>query len=120
MATPAAEPSRHRRRGLDLETALLDATWDELVEVGYAKLTMESVASRASTGIAVLRRVTLNVARLLGLVVCGRGAAQRERVQYTNSEGGCWLAHGSQQINDFAQLGASDGLPGVVVVCGSP
>ncbi len=35
---------------------MLDAAWDELVEVGFAKLTMESVASRAGTGIAVLYR----------------------------------------------------------------
>jgi AcrR family transcriptional regulator len=39
-----------------LEAALLDAAWDELVEAGFAKLTMESVAARASTGIAVLYR----------------------------------------------------------------
>jgi AcrR family transcriptional regulator len=47
---------RQRRRGEELETALLDAAWDELVEVGFAKLTMESVAARARTGIAVLYR----------------------------------------------------------------
>jgi AcrR family transcriptional regulator len=51
---PAATVSR--RRGPQLEAALLDAAWDELVEVGFAKLTMESVAARASTGIAVLYR----------------------------------------------------------------
>jgi AcrR family transcriptional regulator len=49
-------PSRRRRRGPELEAALLDAAWDELVEVGFAKLTMESVAARANTGIAVLYR----------------------------------------------------------------
>lgn len=51
-----APPPRQRRRGPALEAALLDAAWDELVEAGYAKLTMESVASRAGTGIAVLYR----------------------------------------------------------------
>jgi AcrR family transcriptional regulator len=56
VTTSAAEPSRGRRRGPELEAALLDAAWDELVQVGFAKLTMESVASRASTGIAVLYR----------------------------------------------------------------
>ncbi|MFI5912741.1 TetR/AcrR family transcriptional regulator [Dactylosporangium sp. NPDC051541] len=45
-----------RRRGPELEAALLDAAWDELVEAGFAKMTMESVAVRASTGIAVLYR----------------------------------------------------------------
>lgn len=53
---PTAPPPRQRRRGPALEAALLDAAWDELVEAGYAKLTMESVASRAGTGIAVLYR----------------------------------------------------------------
>jgi AcrR family transcriptional regulator len=45
-----------RRRGAELETALLEAAWDELVEVGFAKLTMESIAARARTGVAVLYR----------------------------------------------------------------
>jgi AcrR family transcriptional regulator len=47
---------RQRRRGEELEAALLNAAWDELVEVGFAKLTMESVAARAKTGVAVLYR----------------------------------------------------------------
>jgi len=47
---------RQRRRGEELEAALLDAAWDELAEVGFAKLTMESVAVRAKTGVAVLYR----------------------------------------------------------------
>lgn len=59
MAAVAASPPEHvrrRRRGRELESALLDAAWHELVEVGYASLTMESVAARAHTGIAVLYR----------------------------------------------------------------
>jgi AcrR family transcriptional regulator len=57
MTTVDDEPARRRRRrGPELEAALLDAAWDELVEVGFARLTMESVASRAGTGIAVLYR----------------------------------------------------------------
>jgi AcrR family transcriptional regulator len=47
---------RQRRRGEELEAALLDAAWDELVEAGFARLTMESVAARAKTGVAVLYR----------------------------------------------------------------
>ena len=56
MVTPTPEHVRRRRRGQELESALLDAAWDELVEVGYGNLTMESVAVRARTGIAVLYR----------------------------------------------------------------
>ncbi|TQS15271.1 TetR/AcrR family transcriptional regulator [Microbispora hainanensis] len=56
MTSSAAASAPRRRRGPALEAALLDAAWDELVEAGFAKLTMESVASRAGTGIAVLYR----------------------------------------------------------------
>lgn len=55
MTDAPAVPSQ-RRRGAELEAALLDAAWDELIEIGFSKLTMESVAARASTGIAVLYR----------------------------------------------------------------
>jgi AcrR family transcriptional regulator len=49
-------PPRQRRRGEELEAALLEAAWEELVSVGFARLTMESVAARARTGVAVLYR----------------------------------------------------------------
>ena len=51
-----AQPVRQRRRGEELEAALLEAAWQELVEAGFARLTMESVAARAKTGVAVLYR----------------------------------------------------------------
>lgn len=47
---------RTRRRGAELHAALLQAAWDELASAGYANLTMESVAKRAHTGVAVLYR----------------------------------------------------------------
>jgi AcrR family transcriptional regulator len=45
-----------RRRGAELDAAILAATLDELAEVGYAKLTMERVAERAKTGKASVYR----------------------------------------------------------------
>ena len=51
-----AQAVRSRRRGEELEAALLEAAWQELVEAGFGKLTMESVAARAKTGVAVLYR----------------------------------------------------------------
>lgn len=45
-----------RRRGEILEDAILQAAWQELGEVGYTHLTMESVATRAGTNKAVLYR----------------------------------------------------------------
>ena len=75
VTTSGTEPSRQRRRGPELVAALLDAAWDELVEVGFAKLTMESVASRAGTGIAVLYRRWANKDQLvLAAIVHHRNA----------------------------------------------
>ena len=54
--TEQAQRVRQRRRGEELEAALLAAAWQELVEAGFARLTMESVAARAKTGVAVLYR----------------------------------------------------------------
>ncbi|WP_405164269.1 TetR/AcrR family transcriptional regulator [Nocardia sp. NBC_01499] len=45
-----------RRRGEELERAILEATLDELAEVGYSGLTMERVALRAHTSKTVLYR----------------------------------------------------------------
>ncbi|HEY3773653.1 MAG TPA: TetR/AcrR family transcriptional regulator [Solirubrobacteraceae bacterium] len=75
MATPAPEHVRHRRRGQQLQSALLDAAWDELVEVGFANLTMESVAARAQTGIAVLYRRWANKHELVLAAIAHYGHA---------------------------------------------
>ncbi|MFE7118145.1 TetR/AcrR family transcriptional regulator [Streptomyces sp. NPDC057654] len=45
-----------RRRGQELEHAILKATLEELVEAGYAGMTMERVAARARTSKAALYR----------------------------------------------------------------
>lgn len=54
-----------RRRGERLESDLLEAAWAELTSLGYANLTMESVAARARTGIAVLYRRWANKDQLV-------------------------------------------------------
>lgn len=45
-----------RRRGEELETALLDAAWEELQTSGFEGLTMDAVATRAGTSRTVLYR----------------------------------------------------------------
>ncbi|MEU5691958.1 TetR/AcrR family transcriptional regulator [Actinosynnema sp. NPDC020468] len=50
-----AEP-RSRRRGSELESAILDAAWAELGEVGYGRFTIEAVAARAGTSKPVIYR----------------------------------------------------------------
>ena len=59
MPKPAAKRLKRvkrRRRGVDLERAILEDTWAELVEHGYAGLTMEGAALRAGTSRSVLAR----------------------------------------------------------------
>jgi AcrR family transcriptional regulator len=51
-----AEPVTRRRRGAVLEDALLEATWQELCDVGYAALTIDAVANRAKTSRPVIYR----------------------------------------------------------------
>ncbi|MFJ1767465.1 TetR/AcrR family transcriptional regulator [Amycolatopsis sp. NPDC088138] len=59
------EPVRRRRHGKQLESELLAAGWDELVEAGYARLTMESISVRARTSEAVLYRRWANKDQLV-------------------------------------------------------
>jgi AcrR family transcriptional regulator len=56
MSPNGERAAPQRRRGTELENALLDAAWDELVQRGYQGFTMDSVAERASTSRAVLYR----------------------------------------------------------------
>lgn len=65
MATALSDPVPRRRHGKQLESALLTAAWDELVEVGYARLTMDSVAARARTSEPVLYRRWANKDQLV-------------------------------------------------------
>ena len=48
--------SGERRRGEVLESAIVDATWNELKEKGYSNVTMDSVAERAGTSKPVIYR----------------------------------------------------------------
>jgi AcrR family transcriptional regulator len=49
------EPQR-RRRGAELEDAILDAAWAELTEHGYGSFTIDAVAQRAGTSKPVVYR----------------------------------------------------------------
>lgn len=48
--------TKTRRRGEQLEQAILEAAWAELAEVGYTALTIEAVAKRAGTSKPVIYR----------------------------------------------------------------
>ncbi|GGH76392.1 AcrR family transcriptional regulator [Pullulanibacillus pueri] len=45
-----------RRRGAELEAAIMQAAWDELMEVGFPNFTIEGVAARAQTSKPVIYR----------------------------------------------------------------
>ncbi|MGO1052015.1 TetR/AcrR family transcriptional regulator [Crossiella sp. CA198] len=59
-----SEP-KSRRRGAELEQAILDAAWTELSETGYNRLTIEAVAARAGTSKPVIYRRWSNRAELV-------------------------------------------------------
>jgi AcrR family transcriptional regulator len=83
---------RHRRRGEELEHAVLDAAWDELVNVGFPGLTMESVAGRAKTGVAVLYRRWSNKDDLVMAALQHYGRTHRIEIPDTGSLRGDMLA----------------------------
>ncbi|GAA4623147.1 TetR/AcrR family transcriptional regulator [Actinoallomurus vinaceus] len=63
-----------RRRGQELEDALLDAAWEELAEVGYGRFTIEGVAARAGTSRPVIYRRWPNRSDLAVAAVRHHGA----------------------------------------------
>jgi len=83
---------RQRRRGDELEAALLDAAWEELVEAGFARLTMESVAARARTGVAVLYRRWPGKDALTMAAIAHYGAKHPVEIPDTGSLRGDMLA----------------------------
>ena len=83
---------RHRRRGEALEHAVLEAAWDELMDVGFPGLTMESVAARAKTGIAVLYRRWSNKDDLVMAALQHYGRTHRIEIPDTGSLRGDMLA----------------------------
>lgn len=74
-----------RRRGAELEAALLDAAWAELVEAGYDRFTIESVAERANTSRAVLYRRWPGKPELIRAAVTRAGARQKTVIPDTGS-----------------------------------
>ncbi|MFD4953050.1 TetR/AcrR family transcriptional regulator [Streptomyces sp. NPDC058451] len=63
--SPVGSGARIRRRGKALEQAIFDAVIEQLAHVGYAGLTMDSVAATAHTGKATIYRRWSNKAELV-------------------------------------------------------
>jgi AcrR family transcriptional regulator len=116
MSTPTPEHVRRRRRGPEHESAQHVAAWDELVEVGFANLTMESVAARAQTGIAVLYRRWANKDQLVLAAIAHYGQARPIEMPDTGTLRGDLLAlltafsNGRATFIAVAAAGAFSGL----------
>jgi AcrR family transcriptional regulator len=64
-----------RRRGAELEAAILDAAWEQLIAEGYEHFTIDTVTARARTSKPVLYRRWKTREDLLRATVRHRGAA---------------------------------------------
>jgi AcrR family transcriptional regulator len=62
-----------RRRGAALESAILDAGWDQLIEAGYERFTIDAVAARSAAARSVLYRRWPSRLELLKAVIRRRG-----------------------------------------------
>jgi len=94
-----------RRRGMVLEDALLQAAWQELSEVGYARLTMEGAAARAGTSKAVLYRRWPNRAELVLAVVRNRMSPIASEIPDTGTLRGDVLSVLRQLRHRYGEIG---------------
>lgn len=62
-----------RRRGAALESAILDAGWEQLLDAGYAGFTIDAVAARSGSARSVLYRRWPTRLALLQAVIRRRG-----------------------------------------------
>jgi AcrR family transcriptional regulator len=81
-----------RRHGAELETAILDAAWGQLVAEGYEHFTIDTVAARARTSKPVLYRRWKTREDLLRATVRHRGAADAPAIPDTGTLRGDLLA----------------------------
>jgi AcrR family transcriptional regulator len=88
----ATNAPQRRRRGEELEDALLQATWDELAAHGYGALTFEGVAQRAGTSRTVVYRRWATKVELVEAAITFVGRRDRARAPRTGSLRGDMLA----------------------------
>jgi len=81
-----------RRRGDELEAAILEAAWAELVDRGYSGMTFESVAERAQTSKPVLYRRWPTKEALMIAALGHRGIMRRREPEDTGTLRGDLIA----------------------------
>jgi AcrR family transcriptional regulator len=84
--------SQTRRHGAELEQAILDAAWEQLVAEGYGHFTIDTIAARARTSKPVLYRRWKTREELLRATVRHRGAADPPAIPDTGTLRGDLLA----------------------------
>jgi AcrR family transcriptional regulator len=91
-STPGNDSKQTRRRGTELESAILDAAWEQLTAEGYEHFTIDAVAARAQTSKPVLYRRWKTREDLLRDTVRHRGAADPPAIPDTGTLRGDLLA----------------------------
>jgi AcrR family transcriptional regulator len=105
-----ADDKQGRRRGTELEQAILDAAWEQLTAEGYEHFTIDTVAARARTSKPVLYRRWKTREDLLRATVRHRGAADPPSVPDTGTLRGdllALLAYANTNRNPMAALVSS-------------
>ena len=102
-----ADDKQTRRRGAELEEAILDAAWEQLTAEGYEHFTIDTVAARARTSKPVLYRRWKTREDLLRATVRHRAAADSPPSPDTGTLRGDLLAllsHANTSRNPMAAL----------------
>jgi AcrR family transcriptional regulator len=111
MARTADSDSKQtRRRGAELESAILDAAWEQLIAEGYEHFTVDTVAARARTSKPVLYRRWKSRDDMLRATVRHRGAATPRAAPDTGTLRGdllALLADANSDRNPMAALVSS-------------
>ena len=107
MASTLGDDSKQtRRRGAELEDAILDAAWEQLTAEGYEHFTIDTVTARARTSKPVLYRRWKTREDLLRAAVRHRGAADSPVIPDTGTLRGDLLALLTQANTDRNPMAA--------------
>src|SRR5918994_7697847 len=114
MSAPPQGPGRPRQP--DIDQRLLVATRELLAEVGYARLTVDAVASRAGAGkAAIYRRYTSRTELIFAALFADPALVHRSDVVNTGSLAGDLGAEAADLLSVFGDPVAQAAVPGLLV-----
>jgi AcrR family transcriptional regulator len=105
MSLSVGSSAQRRRHGAELQKALLDAAWEELVEGGYDSFAIDAVAARAHTSRAVLYRRWPTKQDLVKAAIASRGFQQAIEIPDTGTLRGDLIEFMNQANGSRAQKG---------------